>query len=337
MTGSPVTTSLLARALGEVSDGTLISDAAGTIIYANTAFTRITGYERSEIVGTDFPFLQGPSTSPAEVERMRDALDAAEVFQGTLLHYRKDGTSFWNHLTITPLKDAAGTLTHVVSVHRDVTDIVEERKKLTNAASHDLLTGLPNRDALRRHLRSEFGDAAEDGSVVALGLIDLDDFKLVNDQHGREAGDAVLAQFATRLSEVLRRGDYVARLGGDEFVVVISDLAPTDPSSELGGILDRIHTAVERPFDIGSDSGSGASVSVSMSMGLALFPGDGVAGRDLLRTADAVLYRVKGAKGLRRKTRTAAGPGGNWRGRRTPSAPTASPSRWERYPSAEIW
>jgi FOG: PAS/PAC domain len=108
VTGSPVTTSLLARALGEVSDGTLISNAAGTVIYANTAFTRITGYEPSEIVGKDLGFLHGPSTSSAEVQRMRDALDAAEVFQGTLLDYRKDGTSFWNHLTITPLKDAAG-------------------------------------------------------------------------------------------------------------------------------------------------------------------------------------------------------------------------------------
>ncbi|MEO6532061.1 MAG: EAL domain-containing protein [Pseudolysinimonas sp.] len=284
---------MLACALGEVSDGALISDAGGTVIYANAAFTEITGYQRSEIVGANCRILEGPSTSPDEVQRMRNAQDAAEPFQGTLLNYRKDETSFWNHLTITPVKDAAGALTHFVSVHRDVTDIVEERKKLTHADSHDLLTGLPNREALRRHLRTEFSDAAEDGSLVALGLIDLDDFKVVNDQHGRQSGDAVLVQFAARVSKLLRREDYVARLGGDEFVVVIPDLSPAETSSELAGILERIHAAVEKPFDVDG----GTSVSVGMSMGIALFPSDGVAGRDLLRTADAALFRAKSARG----------------------------------------
>lgn len=138
------TESLLAHALGAVSEGFLISDAARNIIYSNGAFAAITGYEQSEIVGVNCLFLQGPATSPDELQRMRNALDAAEVFQGTLLNYRKDGTPFWNHLTITPLTDADGSLTHFVSVQRDVTDIIEERERLSHAASHDQLTGLPH-------------------------------------------------------------------------------------------------------------------------------------------------------------------------------------------------
>jgi diguanylate cyclase (GGDEF)-like protein/PAS domain S-box-containing protein len=288
-----VTEALLALALETVSEGSLITNAARNTIYSNTAFTQITGYERSEILGVNCRILQGIDTSPEDLERMRVALDAAEVFQGTILNYRKDGTSFWNHLTITPLKNASGTLTNFVSVQRDVTDMVMERQKLSHEASHDHLTGLPNRLALRRHLRHEFTTAAEDGSIVAVGMIDLNDFKMVNDEHGHLSGDAVLTQFTDRVRGLIRRGDYFARLGGDEFVVVIPDLAPTDPTGELARVLKRVHTAVDSPFAVEA----GASASIGMSVGTALFPSDGAASRELLRSADAALYRAKAAKG----------------------------------------
>lgn len=289
MTTSRVNESLLAFALAAMSEGSVITDARRATIYSNKAFTEMTGYEHSEIVGLNCRFLQGPGTSPAELLRMREALDAAEAFQGTLLNYRKDGTSFWNQLSITPLKDAAGALTHFVSVQRDVTDIIQEREQPPHTAGHDQLTNLPNRRALLHHLQGEFNDNANAGSIIALGLIDLTQLRLVNDEHGYSSGDAVLRQFAARVSAVLRRGDYLARLGGDEFVIVITDLSPVEPERALGSILERIHTAVEEPFVIDG----GVSLSVGMSMGVALFPSDGVGMKDLLRTADAALYRVK--------------------------------------------
>jgi diguanylate cyclase (GGDEF)-like protein len=196
-------------------------------------------------------------------------------------------------LTITPLLDATGAVTNFVSVQRDVTDIVVERQQLSHQASHDQLTGLPNRQALQRHLRNGFITAARDGGGVAVGMIDLDDFKIVNDEHGHQAGDTVLTQFTARVRALIRRGDYIARLGGDEFVLVIPDLAPSDPSGELPSLLERIHTAVESPFDVDG----GVSVSIGMSMGVALFPSDGSTSRNILRSADAALYRAKAAKG----------------------------------------
>jgi diguanylate cyclase (GGDEF)-like protein/PAS domain S-box-containing protein len=293
MTGTEVTESLLALALETVSEGSLITNSDRKTIYANAAFTQITGYEKSEILGTNCRILQGADTSLEEVQRMRSALVAGDPFEGTVLNYRKDGTSFWNHLTITPLKDAAGAITNFVSVQRDVTDIVQERQSLSHEASHDLLTGLPNREGLRQYLRTEFASAAESGNLVAVGIVDLDHFKVVNDVHGHLSGDSVLTQFADRVRTMVRRGDFVARLGGDEFVVVISGLAPEAPMAELAGILERIHVAVESPFEVDD----GASVSVGMRMGVAFFPSDGVAGPDLLRTAEASLYRVKRAEG----------------------------------------
>ncbi|HEU0205485.1 MAG TPA: EAL domain-containing protein [Pseudolysinimonas sp.] len=293
MTATDASPELLALALTELSEGSLVTDAGHQTIYANRAFTEVTGYEVSEIVGTNCRFLQGPQTSPAELQRMRDALDNGQVFQGTLLNYRKDGSPFWNHLTITPLIDDTGAVTHFVSVQRDVTEQVEERDALSHLAAHDQLTGLPNRYGLRRHLRRELADAAEEGSVIAVALIDLDDFKLINDQHGHLAGDTVLREFADRMTRLLRRGDFLARLGGDEFVVVVPGLTSIDPLADFGGIAERLHAAVQSPFALDDRN----LASVGISMGVALAPRDGATGLELVRTADAALYRAKRHKG----------------------------------------
>lgn len=284
-----VSESLLRAALATVSEGSLITDATGTTIYANPAFTAITGYDQHEIIGANCRILQGPDTSPGELTRLRAAMAAGQPYEGTLINYRKDGTPFWNRLTITALKDAAGILTNFVSAQRDITEVVDEREKLSREASHDQLTGLPNREALRRHMRRELAEATEDGSTVAIGMIDFDGFKLVNDDYGHLSGDIVLIEFSKRMRTLLRHSDYFARLGGDEFVVVITDLSPTEAIHELQGILARLHQAVEAPFEVEGR----ALVSIGMSMGVALFPKDGLVGRDLLRSADAALYRAK--------------------------------------------
>lgn len=290
----PVSESLLALALGAVSEGTVITDAACRAIYTNAAFTTITGYTREEALGRDCGFLQGDGTSREEAALMRAAIGSGTRYEGTILNYRKDGSPFWNHLVITPLTDALGRVTNYVGVQRDISEQVEEREKLSHEASHDQLTGLPNREALRRHVRTEFAEAVEDGSVVAIAMIDLDGFKNVNDDYGHHAGDLVLAEFARRMQSVLRHGDYVARLGGDEFAVVLADLSPSGTLDQLQGILARLHTVVETPFPITGP----ATVSVGMSMGVALFPQHAETGPDLMRLADAALYRAKNSPSI---------------------------------------
>lgn len=294
MIAPDVDQALLALALATVSEGSLITDASRQTIYANPAFTHITGYMQSEIIGNNCRFLQGPETSPVELQRMRDALNHGEVFQGTLLNYRKDGAPFWNNLTITPLKNSIGVVTHFVSVQRDVTEQIHERDTLAHLAIHDHLTGLPNRAALRVHIRSALSEASADGSALAITMVDLDDFKIINDRYGHLAGDAVLSEFSTRMSDRLRRGDYLARLGGDEFVIV-SELRSGDPLRDFAPIADLLHQAVESPFRIDDEH----IASVGMSMGVALFPDNGETGTELLRAADIALYRVKQNKAHR--------------------------------------
>ncbi len=288
-----VTESLLAKALETVSEGSLITDADRKTIYSNTAFTDITGYGADEIVGTNCRVLQGPETSPDDVQRIRDALNAGEVFQGTILNYRKDGSTFWNHLTITPLLNDAGDVTNFVSVQRDVTDIVEERERLSYDASHDPLTGLPNRDGTRRLVRRALAQAAERGDVVAIGLFDLDHFKDINDTHGHPAGDAVLVELGRRVRTVLRRNDHVTRVGGDEFVVILADLDPIRALSQLDEIAHRMRTEIVRPFVLDN----GTTITLTTSMGVAFYPADGLDIDALYAAADQGLYVAKERRG----------------------------------------
>ncbi len=159
-------------------------------------------------------------------------------------------------------------------------------------ARHDVLTGLPNRRALEQHLPQAIARAARAGTALALGMIDLDDFKPVNDRYGHEAGDTLLRELGARLQRVLRATDLVVRLGGDEFVVVLEQLDRTQHLAELDASLQRLHQAVETPFDLGC----GRRAEVGMSMGVALYPIDDVEPDALMRRADAAMYRAKADK-----------------------------------------
>ena len=153
-------------------------------------------------------------------------------------------------------------------------------------ARTDPLTGLPNRLALEEFLDDAIGSAQRTRSVLAVGLIDLDDFKLVNDRLGHDAGDAVLREFARRVRERIRAGDFFARLGGDEFVMVFEAV---EPCELIESSLPRLHETVQTLFALPS----GQQAGIGMSLGIAVRPRDGLTARDLLRHADAAMYEAK--------------------------------------------
>ena len=159
-------------------------------------------------------------------------------------------------------------------------------------ARTDVLTDLPNRLALEEYLPQAIARARRHGTTLAVGVIDLDDFKPVNDQLGHEAGDQLLRAIARGLLQWLRESDFIARLGGDEFVVVLEDLETPQALSQLGAALDRLHRAVETPFELGASE----RASIDMTMGVALFPRDGEDADLLLRQADAAMYQAKQSK-----------------------------------------
>ena len=159
-------------------------------------------------------------------------------------------------------------------------------------ARTDTLTGLPNRLALEEHLPGALAHAERRQSALAIGMLDLDDFKRVNDRFGHAAGDLLLQRLAQALRERVRQADFLVRLGGDEFVVVFENLHPERALTELRAALERLHGAVQQGFDLGEDR----HVSVGMTMGLALYPQDAEEPDTLLRLADAAMYSCKAQK-----------------------------------------
>ena len=288
--------SLLAQALATLAEGSLITDAHQNTLYVNEAFTTMTGYTYAEMVGQNCRMLQGPETNPATVTAIHRALTQGDIFRGDILNYRKDKRPFWNALTITPLRDAAGQITHFASIQRDITAQRTFQEQLQFQALHDSLTGLPNRLAFSQHLTKALARSTQSGSPLLVGVIDLDDFKAINDTFGHIAADSLLQEFGTRVRTRMRTADIVARLGGDEFVVVIEDLDRDQiVLTQLIVMMQRLHQAIDTPFDIAPNQ----TVHIQMSMGLALAPWHGNESDQLLRKADAALYQAKIHKSTR--------------------------------------
>ena len=185
---------------------------------------------------------------------------------------------------------------------RDYEQHIAAEARLRRQATHDPLTGLPNRDALAAHMEEAILRTDRHEKLLAVALLDLDDFKPVNDTHGHAMGDALLQEVGRRLQATLRGTDLVARLGGDEFVLVFEDLSQVD---DLEIALARVGEAIHAPFLLPN----GASVKTGCSVGVTLYPLDEADPDALLRHADQALYAVKTKKATRERFWQCFNPG----------------------------
>jgi diguanylate cyclase (GGDEF)-like protein len=247
----------------------------------------------SEVLGKNCRFLQGPKTSVAARRRVREALENRRPTRARLLNYRADGSPFWNELSLVPVRHSSGEVTHVVGLHRDVSMDVERERALA-AAGRDELTDLPTRRGLRQALSNAVQAAASTGHAIAVIFIDLDGLKEVNDHFGHAAGDRALVAVARMLERTVRPGDLVTRYGGDEFVVLVERL----DRREARPVAERLHTdlaaALAQPIE-------GTESSITASLGIAVYPEDGETGDELVRKADALMYRHKRSRRAARK------------------------------------
>ncbi|MEO8598782.1 MAG: PAS domain S-box protein [bacterium] len=426
-------------ALKAVSQGVLISGIDGRILTVNDAFSTITGYSNTEILGRTCRFIQGPLTDPKTVAAIRLALKNVTEFSGEILNYRKDGSVFWNDLTISPVLGEQGQLTHFIGITRDITDRkqveaalqeseayklailnslpneiavvdldgvirainepwrrfsvdnssepnapashtevgtnyleicgtgpgsiapevlnanrgirsvlegslpsfsleypcdsptqqrwftmnvlplgqgtrigaviahtnITERKQMEQQvrqlAFYDPLTKLPNRRLLNDRLKQAMTASKRSGHYGAVMILDLDNFKPLNDTHGHLAGDLLLIEVAKRLTNCVRGMDTVARFGGDEFVVMLSDLN-TDKAvstSQSGIIAEKIRISLSEPYLLTVNHDAEPNITVahrcSASIGVVVFIGNEASQDDVFTWADTAMYQAKEA------------------------------------------
>jgi len=273
------------RAIQASVNAIIITDLEGDIEYANPAFERITGYPVDEAVGRNCRFLQRDDTEQPGVAALRAAIARREEASALLRNYRKDGALFWNDVHIAPVRGADGVATHFVGVLNDITEIKHYERELERQASVDALTELASRSVLKERIREGIATAQLMETSVAVGFIDLDNFKFINDSLGHNVGDELLKQVAQRLVACLRGQDTIARYGGDEFAFVLTG---QKDEAAIAGLLDRILKTIDRPFQI-----DGHKFFVSCSIGLSFYPKDGRDADTLLKNADVAMYRAK--------------------------------------------
>jgi diguanylate cyclase (GGDEF)-like protein/PAS domain S-box-containing protein len=268
------------------TEGIFVTDAAGTILSVNPAFTDITGYSAQEAIGQTPRLLKSnrhDAQFHAEVWRQ---ITTHGEWKGELWNRRKSGDVFLEWQTITRICGEAGIAEGYVSLFHDVTDARSNDERFRHLAFHDALTGLPNRALLMERVTRQIAVAQREAGRLALIYIDLDGFKAVNDALGHEVGDELLRVIAQRLQTLVRPGDTVARLGGDEFVTLVEDPNTVDTAA----IASRIIATIREPFDL-----LGHRAQIGASIGVAIFPYDGVSAAELLRRADQAMYAAKAA------------------------------------------
>lgn len=277
------------RAIEESINAIVISradrKADNPVIYANRAFTLMTGFSTDEAIGRNVRFLIGSDWDQPDIERLREAVRHGHDARVTLRNYRKDGSLLWNEISLASMRDPHGDVSHFISIFNDVTERMRYEAELEQQATHDALTGLANRNLLNDRMQRAIIRAVRDNAAVAVMLLDLDRFKLINDSLGHGTGDALLQEAARRLLASVRKGDTVARLGGDEFMIVMSDMNTENDAATLAcKVLDTLSA----PMTL-----NGREIIITGSIGISLYPRDGEAAATLLKHADVAMYRAK--------------------------------------------
>ena len=278
---------LHATAFRSAHDGITLTDASGNILDVNPAFSRITGWERSEVIGRNPRVLKSGRHDQAFYQGMWKSISETDSWRGEIWNRNKYGEIYPEMLSISAVRDEAGQLTNFVAVFSDIGRLKAQEKQLTKMAYYDALTELPNRTLLADRLIQGIAQTRRSQTLMMVCYLDLDGFKPINDTWGHEAGDMVLVEMANRMRSMLRGGETVARLGGDEFVLLLLGLANI---GECESAVKRLLKQVALPLNILSEA-----VSVSASVGVTLFPLDDQDPDTLLRHADQAMYRAKQA------------------------------------------
>lgn len=275
------------RIIEQTSEAMMVVDNERRILAVNPAFERITGYAADDVIGQLPNVLASPTHGFEAYDAGWHAAAVNGTWVGELWGRRKTGELFPKSCRIRAVDYRAENTSHFVAVFTDIAGQKAQEARIEFLVQHDPLTGLPNRLALEDHLDAAIALAGGTAEHLALMIIDLDDFKTINDSLGHHAGDRLLALVAERIQAQLPEQAHLFRLGGDEFAVV---LEPARSGEEVLALVRKISAAIAEPCEIAE-----RCLHVSPSLGVSCFPKDGSDAQTLIRSADTAMYAAKAA------------------------------------------
>lgn len=283
----------IAAAAFESEQGMFITDARNTILKSNRAFTRITGYGKDEVLGMTPAMFSSGRHGPAFFARMWTSLVRKGRWQGEIWNKRKSGETYPQWMSIHCVHDAQGATSNYVASFSDISMLKTAEEQIENLAFSDALTTLPNRRHLVIKMQQALLQASTSHAHGALAVLDLDDFRSLNDSLGQGSGDHVLQQVAKRLAACLEAPDSLARIGGDSFAVLLPNMGMAAPAARqyTEHVVGRMLVALRLPHLL-----AGVSHHRTASIGVVMF--DGACEQEieeLLKRAELATYQAKAA------------------------------------------
>jgi diguanylate cyclase (GGDEF)-like protein/PAS domain S-box-containing protein len=284
----------------ESLEGMFITDAKQVILQINHALTDMTGYTIEELAGQPRDILDSGRNPPAFFAKMSTSLKREGKWIGEIWNRRKNGEVYPAWMTITAVHNTQKELTNFVFTLSDITLKKAAEEQIKNLAFYDPLTKLPNRRLMLDRLEHALSSCGRQKRLGAVLMIDLDNFKTLNDSYGHNIGDKLLRSVATRLESCMRKGDTVSRMGGDEFVVIIEGLDETILlEKQVETVAKKILTHLSEPYLLTHESNSNKPKAIqyqcSCSIGIALFSEQAVTVDELIKQADTAMYSAKAA------------------------------------------
>ena len=271
------------------SESIIVTDSRGIIVKVNAFTDTLFGYQHDELLGQSIQVLVPPRQREAHLREMGHYQDDPEArpmsVRQDLTALCKDGSEIPVNISLGPLVTEEGRFT--IAAVRDIRETKAYEARILHQATHDTLTGLPNRALFHDLLNRAMIQAEREECLLAVVFLDLDGFKNINDTLGHDWGDQLLKQIAHRISAAVRRNDVVARQGGDEFTLLLQGVNHVD---DVIAVTRKILTAVSEPVQLRE-----TEFHVTASIGITIFPLDDTDAEHLLRNADTAMYRAKDA------------------------------------------
>jgi diguanylate cyclase (GGDEF)-like protein/PAS domain S-box-containing protein len=276
------------KAFDYLFDALVITDLQGIITEWNKGSQKLYGYSKEEAIGQPVNMLHLAEDTEHITADVISAVEEFGKWTGEVRMLHKDGHIGWIESMCVPLFNINGELIGALGINRNITDRINDAKRLEHLAHFDHLTKIPNRNLLFDRLEHLIAQSKRNKSSFALLYIDIDKFKVFNDTKGHSFGDKVLIEVSLRLNQSIRNSDTVARIGGDEFIILLENVANKSDASKM---LETLIDFLNKPFEINNEQ-----LQISFSIGLSTYPDQGITADALIRRADKAMYNIKNKK-----------------------------------------